>query len=279
MSGTTIIEFGSNDANQATSSETHGFDGIICQEREISLKAGASSLQDRYAGPWAALEELAFEFYASSPDVTIRGRTFSFSDAKLKSRKKGPRGELTVSYVLTSSSGASQGDPDVEEVLWEVESIQVQSAILANPNLSAYAEAVSLWQMADPDLKSSWKYKDGGVEYELSGQGLAAAKLLAKGTTGYLQFYPVIRKITRSKEAPAVVCANLMKVGDPEDCPITVAGEWEWLATADHCAQQSDKTWRRIQMWTGAKTWDELLYERIAQNGNGGNDGNGGSGT
>ena len=93
------------------------------------------------------------------------------------------------------------------------------------------------------------------------------AKLLAKGVTGYLQFYPVIRKTTRSKDKPAVVCANLMKVGAPAGCPLTVSGAWQWLATADNCSQQSDRTWRRVQMWTGAEVWDELLYDRAPSGG------------
>lgn len=268
----TILEFGSNDENQATPTDVHGFGGIVCQEREIVLKSGASTLQDHYSGPWADLEERLFRLYGTEPEVRVRGKVFSFSEARLRSVKKGLRGNMTVSYVATASEGDGEDDPDEEdEILWDVESIQVQSAILAKPELSGYAEAVALWQMSDPEMKRAWKYVDGaGNAYELSGQGLDAAKLLAKGVTGYLQFYPVIRKTTRSKNAPAVVCANLMKVGDPPDCPLTVAGTWQWLATADTCSQQSDNTWRRVQMWTGAETWDELLYERIAQNGNGG---------
>lgn len=267
--GATILEFGSNDANQATQVDVHGFDGIVCQQREICLKSGASTLQDQYSGAWADLEELVFRLYDQSPDVRVRGKVFSFSEARLRSVKKGLRGELTASYVLTASEGEEEGDPDVEdEILWDVESMQVQSAILAKPELSGYAEAVSLWQMSDPEMKRAWKYVDGaGNEYELSGQGLDAAKLLAKGVTGYLQFYPVIRKTTRSKNKPAVVCANLMKVGNPAGCPLTVSGAWQWLATADNCSQQSDGTWRRVQMWTGAEEWDELLYDRAPSGG------------
>ena len=269
----TILEFDSNNENQATTVDVHGFDGIVCQEREIYLKSGGSTLQDRYSGAWADLEELAFRLYEEEPDVRCRGKVFSFSDARLRSVRKGLRGELAVSYVLTASEGEAEGDPDVEDqILWDVESMQIQSAILAKPELSGYAEAVSLWQMSDPEMKRAWKYVDGeGNEYELSGFGLDAAKLLAKGVTGYLQFYPVIRKTTRSKSKPSVVCANLMKVGTPDACPLTVAGSWQWLATADNCSQQSDKTWRRVQMWTGAENWDELLYDRIATAGSGGN--------
>ena len=263
------LEFDSHDENQATAVDVHGFDGVVCQEREIVLKAGAATLQDQYTGPWAELEELAFSLYTTAPDVRLRGKVFSFSEARLRSVRKGLRGTLTAAYVLTGSGGAEEGDPDVEdEILWDVESMQVQSAILAKPELSGYAEAVSLWQMSDPEMKRAWKYVDGaGNEYELSGQGLDAAKLLAKGVTGYLQFYPVIRKTTRSKDKPAVVCANLMKVGAPAGCPLTVSGAWQWLATADNCSQQSDRTWRRVQMWTGAEVWDELLYDRAPSGG------------
>lgn len=267
----TILEFDSSAEEQATTVDTHGFSGIVCQEREIHLKNGASTLEDRYSGAWDDLEALAFQLHANRPDVTIRGSTFSFSDVRLKSRRKGLRGELTASYTLTSSASATQGDPDELEILWEVESIQVTSAIQAAKPLEAYADQITQWMMADPELKREWKFKDGNSEVTLSGQALAAAKLIAGGTTGFLQFYPVIRKITKLKDANnVVVCANLMKVGDPDDCPIEVAGEWEWLATADHLAQQQDRTWRRVQMWTGAETWDEILYERVSSGNNGG---------
>ena len=193
-----IIAFDSNAEEQATDVETHGFGGIVCQEREIVLKKGASSLVDTYSGPWSDLEAFAFDLDASRPDITIRGRTFSFSEARIKSRRKGLRGELAASYVGTSTYDATQENPELDE-FWEVESIQVTSAIQAAKPLAAYADQITQWMMADPELKREWKFKDGNNEVLLSGHGLAAAKLIAAGTTGFLQFYPVLRKITKLK--------------------------------------------------------------------------------
>lgn len=176
-------------------------------------------------------------------------------------------GMATLTVTGTDESAARYtGQNNDPGVCYEVEMAQIEKPILCHRRFTPYAEQLAAWNAADPALRAEFKYKDAaGDEQILGGVALEAAKLILRGVESYLVFSPVARKTTNSsKSAVKAFGAIGGRCGRIDSPPAKlrsmVAGDWEWLKTADRAVETGGGGSQRIEEWTAADEWDRNLY-------------------
>lgn len=182
-------------------------------------------------------------------------------------REKGGMGKLTVTGTRPRTGGGSTPDPDGNELVYEVEMAQLEKPLMSHPDFGAYADQIELWRNAEPAMRVQFKYFDADhQEAGLNGNALKAAQLILKGVESYLVFSPVCRRTTRSEDAAVDAFGKIGgNCGKKERPPAVllslVAGQWQWLKTADRVQETSKGGSERVEEWTGADEWDDTLYK------------------
>ena len=99
------------------------------------------------------------------------------------------------------------------------------------------------------------KYLDAtNTEKTLTAGEIVWADKIRKGVESYLLFAPVITLTGTYDGRPDSGVPGY--IATP---PVSVDG-FEYLKTADRVRQNQDRTWERVQQWTGADEWDTDIY-------------------
>lgn len=82
---------------------------------------------------------------------------------------------------------------------------------------------------------------------------------LLRGQESYVTYVPVVRATTYSETKPTGSNAGTRQ------SPVNpgVSGTWEWLKTADRAVRRGGEgsLWERVEEWTGATEWDNVIYD------------------
>lgn len=198
------------------------------------------------------------------PLLPVRGQAssdapgFNVVSAKLV-RRRGGLGRLTIDLAPREYFGGSFSDVILESNI-EVDFIQYDRPLLTHPTLLKgdlpMADDLILW-MNEPnaELKRTWYYHNAnGSEDQLTDTEVRWAQKILRGIESFLEFAPVIRRVTTCGGRPEVEAP-----GSIETPPYEV-GNYKYLKTADRLVQNNDKTWTRTEEWTGANDWDQDIY-------------------
>lgn len=207
----------------------------VVQEGDYALLAAA---QPARGDAWAGL-----------PGWTV--------DTSHLTRKRGGLGKLVITLVPYESFYGSFAEQELRSRI-EIDFVQYERPILMHPTLNEGASnymGVHLKKWMDQGCDPFFQYRDAQGDQTLTEEEQAWAQLILKGVEGYLEFAPVVSRIRTYKGRPDVEAP-----GKVEDPPGGVGG-YEYLKTADRLVQNEDRSWTRTEQWTGAKKWEELLYE------------------
>ena len=172
-------------------------------------------------------------------------------------REKGGWGKLVIALREKDVSTTGGKPIGAIESTIEVDMSQLERPILARTEYSGYAPMIELWRASPATLRSQYKYNDAnGNEQTLTGEALKVATLELKGIETWLDFAPVVTRMSTYKTRPDP--EDIGKIASP---PVSVPGTWQYLKTADRIVQQADKKYCRTEQWTGAKEWSTDLYE------------------
>lgn len=223
----------------------------------ISWESGGVSVGDVIGrqivveGQFAELEATAISLQRG--DVVEDYFNMGVDSAELSPRQGG-LAKLTIRLVPSTAFETAE-DPLRETV--EIDMAQIEKPILTHPKLTGDMPAnLALWRDgADEALKRADKYKDAaGNEKTLTETEKKWAAKIRAGVESYLVFAPVIT-LTGSYD------------GRPEsdvpghiDTPTVSVSGFEYLKTCDRVRQNADRTWERVQQWTGADKWDADIY-------------------
>lgn len=174
--------------------------------------------------------------------------------------EKGGMGKLVISLREKDVSTTGGKPLGAIDSTIEVDMAQLEKPLMMSPKIESDGTPVEIekWRNADLADRVLYKYReDGNPEpIPLNTEALKYAKMILKGIETWLDFVPVVTRMSTYKSRP-----------DPEDIgkidtpPVTVPGTWQYLKTADRCVQQADKKYFRTEQWTGAKVWSTDLYE------------------
>ena len=166
-------------------------------------------------------------------------------DADIRALTPNTFGEMVLTYTNKTEALVLNGQP---ETTIEVDWSQIAKPLATHPKYR---------NLSEDDLKKieavvAGKAEPSEVTGELA-QNLLAKRL--KGVESYLVFAPVVRKISKSRQSPAV--GSCGKISTP---PLGVTG-FVFLKTADRSSKSNySSTWERTEEWTGADSWDTDLY-------------------
>lgn len=171
--------------------------------------------------------------------------------------EKGGMGKLVISLREKDVSTTGGKPLGAIESTIEVDMAQLERPLMAKDGLSdGTPVAIEKWRNADLDDRVLYKYKEGESTITLDTEAIKYAKLILKGIETFLEFAPVVTRMSTYKSRP-----DPKDIGKIDTPPVTVPGTWQYLKTADRCVQQADKKYCRTEQWTGAKEWSTDLYE------------------
>lgn len=222
-----------------------------------------------YAGKYDDLE-------TQKPDRgdEISGYLGTVRNVRLRG-ERGGRGTLTV-VLKDVAASASDPSAEVEELSsrWEINWRSVEKPLCTNPVLvvqgsdttQTAVDEVEAWRNSPQQRKRLYQIPVSTLEREadpntdsdwvdLAGESLSVCKKIAAGIEGWLEFSPVIIKISIYSEP--VTTGGCGKIGDPD---LLIDG-YKYLKTGDNLVQQANKEWQRTQTWEGSDKWDTDLYE------------------
>lgn len=173
-------------------------------------------------------------------------------------REKGNWGKLVISLREKDASSTGGKPLGAIESTIEVDMSQIERPLMTSPKVESAGTPVEIekWRNAELADRVAYQYQEGGAAVPLNTEALKYAKMIMKGIETWLDFAPVVTRMSTYKTRP-----------DPEDIgkidspPVTVPGTWQYLKTADRIVQQADKKYCRTEQWTGAKEWSTDLYE------------------
>lgn len=176
--------------------------------------------------------------------VNMVGTPASFYvDTVEVAKMPGGRGQLTV--TLTP---APQQDYSTEgNATLEVEWVEVQKKIETHPHFAALSPKLREKVQEVVDGKRS-------IDTLASSLATALAERLLAGQDSYVVYSPVARRTTKHSTPPATSACGKREM-PPAD--IAIAG-YVYLKTADR--RTRDRTWSRVEEWTGGLEIDELIY-------------------
>lgn len=158
-------------------------------------------------------------------------------------------GELKIAYELQLTAELETRPPSVEtvEVLWQ----ELRLPVETNPAFAALsAETIhAIRQATEVPIDEATLPPEAGVA------GGELYDLLRKGTTEWVTYVPLVRRTTTN------VLGNVGSgsAGHRDAPPVSVAGDWEFLKTADE-RRQVGRRFDQVEEWTGAEVWDPILY-------------------
>lgn len=158
-------------------------------------------------------------------------------------------GQLTITREekIVSQSANNSLPPATTEVIWQ----ELRLPIAQHPYFSTLtADQVRLIRAAAEGAE-----EEATLPPDAGPVGAKLYSLLAAGTTEYATGVPVVRR-TSTRRAGNAGGGNAWIRGNP---PVNVAGDWDWLKTADERRKDGD-TFTLVEEWTGAKEWDTDLY-------------------
>lgn len=164
-----------------------------------------------------------------------------------------------------SSSGTGGGDEEGDNptVIIEVSMAQIEKPLMAKDEWSGYGPIIEMWQSSPADVRAQKQYVDGDNKYDLPGGAADVADLMMRGVQSYICFAPVVQVQTTTSEKPTDVGKDSGKICDPpNDALEMLAGTWKWLKTGDLATRNANGSYTRSEEWTGADSWEELLYEK-----------------
>lgn len=156
----------------------------------------------------------------------------------------GPNGVLTITFEIPAPEDFQfTGSQTSTEVVWQ--------------ELRKPIEQHSMFkEMSKEDIALVKKAVENGDPIPSEGELIAKLyEKLVRGTTEYVTGVPVVRR-TKTRQSGNQGGGNAWFRQSP---PVSVAGDWEWLKTADE-RRKDGRTFTQIEEWTAAKEWDKDLY-------------------
>ncbi len=175
--------------------------------------------------------------------------------------EKGPGGTGTMTVTMTPAP--IQDYTFDTNAVFEVEWIEVQKKLETHPRyLDGGAKALN---DADLDAIEEWKnaasaslrtaaYAKLTSNSGVSGNATDFVDKLKHGTDSFVIYSPLCRVTTKHASKPDVSECGLRN-DPPSGCKVN---GYIYLKTADRATR--DRTWTRVQEWTGATLWDTDLY-------------------
>lgn len=204
-------------------------------------------------GLYNSLEDLLPEVGDASNDEL----GFSVVEARLQPRRGG-LGRLEIKLVPTLSlTGDGEGDSTVLRSCIEVDYVQYERPLFTHKKLDSLEVVQHLQGWVEAGKPSDFKFKlfpDDSEEYELTESEQEWAALILRGVESYLEYAPVISQTRVYRKRP-----KPKKPGGIDTPPQAIAG-YQYLKTGDRLTQNQDKSWTRLEQWTGQEEWSDLLY-------------------
>jgi hypothetical protein len=171
-------------------------------------------------------------------------------------KAKGTTGTMTVTLCTTPlpDPDSNAQDLPVDEIEW----VEVNKKLETHKRYQPGGDAA----LTDPDLDKIEEWKNATLARDRSTKFAAlttnAADFAAKvkrGQDSFNIYAPVVRVTTTLKVKP-----NTGKCGFRDTPPrnLAIAG-YVFLKTADRATRQN-RTWQRVEEWTGATVWDTDIY-------------------
>jgi len=223
---------------------------------EVDTQADGITTTLKYEGPYA-------ECLSAKPArlTTIPGygeaRVVSTRCAKLPGR----RGTLTIRLFESkvqpappSESGeggddGGGGPPGLGDIVIELDWVRIDKPIETHPLFADIsAEVLETIRQAIQNPTGSAPEIPAGT---------AAALLFAKmarGQESYPVFAPVVTRERKYYSRPGSTT-----VGQRDNPPVSVPGDWEFVKTADRLRRERG-IWTRNEEWTGADEWDPDIF-------------------
>ena len=187
------------------------------------------------------------------------------SDFKVDSvriaKQPGGSGEMTVVLTPAPIEDYTFENNEVLEVEWlEVsKKLEEHPFFLKAEFVNGATNGTAALTADDLDKIAAWKNASGVTDRVAAWGTLSAnAKIfvnyLKVGVDSYVQYAPVARRTTKYSAAP-----TLGKCGRRSNPPAAIKIDgYEYLKTADRLTK--DRTWTRVEEWTGALYVDHTLY-------------------
>lgn len=229
----------------------------------------AIHLQPEYPEYFERSDSAGFNFAYEGPYQTLvaqkptRGSVlagyagYRVEEVRIKPKGAGVTGPGVMTFNIVSEGAAGAGTTD--ETIVEVDAGQLQKSIYDHPAFD---------DLEDTDKAKVRKaVEDKKTEpppLTPSGDNINQASnlfyRLIKGVESYLVAAPEVKKTTYSYTRPTVGAIGKGTRTTAKPDPSAPDG-YQWLKTADRAVRQGRKgKWERIQVWTAADEWDELLY-------------------
>lgn len=206
-------------------------------------------LDGTYAALWALTPERGAEYEEWDGFVV---------DTAVLAPRRGGLGRLTINLTTYNWFNSILAETALRET-WEIDMAQIERPLLTHPKLTQPGDnykGVHLgrwWNAPDRD-DVFFTYADGAGEATLTEDEQTWAMKMLSGVESYLQFAPVVTRTAVYDGRPAATKAGFIET------PGTKVDGFEYLKTGDRVTQNEDKTWTRVQQWTGADKWDADIY-------------------
>lgn len=224
----------------------------------VSWESGGVSVGDAIGrqivvdGQFSTLEATALSLQRG--DVVDGYFKMGVDSAELTPRRGG-LAKLTIRLVPSTSFGTASAP--LRETI-EIDMAQIEKPILTHKKIAddGMAAHLALWRDGDDEARrAANKYlDDAGNEQALTSGEIVWAEKIRKGVESFLVFAPVVTQSGVYDGRPDVSVPGFI------DTPPVTVGDYVFLKTADKVAQNQDRTWTRVQQWTGADEWDTDIY-------------------
>lgn len=210
-----------------------------------------------FSGVYAAV-------YESAPNrlAQMAGTPAAFLvDSVRVEKAPGGRGILTVVLAPAPVQDYTMAGNVVYEVEWiETQKRMEEHPVFNSTSGSGYPNA-GLYLLTDSDRDSieAWRNMPGASQRSsayasLSAHAKAFAARIRRGQESYVVYSPLCRQTRKYATKP-----DLTRCGTRQDPPAAVkVSGYSYLKTADRATR--DRTWTRIEEWTGAHYIDDVIY-------------------
>ena len=208
--------------------------GIVQLRSTLSSSDGTLVTEmETWTGPYADLKTKQKAVY-----LGVKATNLQPSEAN--------HGILTITRELDLSATNEATVPNqvTIEVTWQ----ELRRPVETNP----YFKDLTQWKIKEMrDLAAS----ENTATLETDEVAQYLLELLLRGTTEWSTGVPVVRRTTTKRSGRE----NKGMAWFRDDPPVDVAGDWEFLKTANN-TQRDGKSFSQIEEWTGAEVWDAKLY-------------------
>ena len=240
-------------------------------------------------GPWEEIEALADQCRVGFAAPTRVEGAVGRVAAATATRQSGGYGTLELATTQRE-----------ETETWNLDFLEIQKPIrnwkadAENPDDRPNMTDLAAWERLKT-LDGAWEAYSGfykstemGSSTQLSGNTLRLAKKIFRGVEAFSLYTPVLTRVSVVNDLSALeglgkdigtVCAPTGGndiVGSLNLATLITGLDKQWLKTADRLQGALDGSFQRVEVWTGADSWDGDLYPGGTNPGDGDDDDGGG---